>query len=388
MFSSSAGRVVRTSASHGVASANASRCIAARAGASGHQRRLSSSKASVPPNEDEGRKVAAGTSGEGKSNGGTAKTAAAPAAKTRKSRARTTSAVAKATTGKKVEKKEGEGWIPLNKLFPEMPEPVRATAHLKREDIQLMELFAGHLPISPTHVLPPSATDAQFASVFTPKPKWQVYTETAQQLSSAIDALESTTTAAPASSSPSEGEGIIHLDASSTSAAAMDPMMQAFRNNRPPPPPRPIEDMLAEMEKGKVGGIGGRKKGRKGKSWQTTITVTEWMDGMGHSTFRAASSPIVRLPSQQQGNVEVVVEEPSAVPVGKQPFLERMRTRQQKFLENRGGNSAAIRSPLGKRMPKMILISVKRQRKAKMKKHKLKKLRKRTRNLRRKLGKL
>merc|ERR1711981_1332007 len=186
MFSSSAGRVVRTSASHGVASANASRCIAARAGASGHQRRLSSSKASVPPNEDEGRKVAAGTSGEGKSNGGTAKTAAAPAAKTRK----------------KVEKKEGEGWIPLNKLFPEMPEPVRATAHLKREDIQLMELFAGHLPISPTHVLPPSATDAQFASVFTPKPKWQVYTETAQQLSSAIDALESTTTAAPASSSP------------------------------------------------------------------------------------------------------------------------------------------------------------------------------------------
>ena len=32
--------------------------------------------------------------------------------------------------------------------------------------------------------------------------------------------------------------------------------MQAFRNNRPPPPPRPIEDMLAEMEKGKVGGMG------------------------------------------------------------------------------------------------------------------------------------
>jgi len=163
--------------------------------------------------------------------------------------------------------------------------------------------------------------------------------------------------------------------------------MQAFRNNRPPPPPRPIEDMLAEMEKGKVGG---RKKGRKGKSWQTTITVTEWMDGLGHSTFRAASSPIVRLPSQhQQGSTVEIVEESSAAQMGRQPFLERMRTRQQKFLENRGGNSAAtIRSPLGKRMPKMILISVKRQRKAKMKKHKLKKLRKRTRNLRRKLGKL
>jgi len=36
----------------------------------------------------------------------------------------------------------------------------------------------------------------------------------------------------------------------------------------------------------------------------------------------------------------------------------------------------------------MLLISVKRQRKLKMKKHKYKKLMKRTRNLRRKLGKL
>jgi len=53
----------------------------------------------------------------------------------------------------------------------------------------------------------------------------------------------------------------------------------------------------------------------------------------------------------------------------------------QDYRERRG-----VKSPV--RKPNMLLISVKRQRKLKMKKHKYKKLMKRTRNLRRKLGKL
>jgi hypothetical protein len=124
-----------------------------------------------------------------------------------------------------------------------------------------------------------------------------------------------------------------------------------------------------------------KRRGRKGKSWQTTITVTEWMDGQGHRTFRADSSPIVRVPQLSQKVVEEPAARNSAI---RQPFLERMRVRHVRWAD-----STAVREPVrGGKRQRMLLISVKRQRKAKMKKHKLKKLRKRTRNLRRKLGKL
>lgn len=239
-------------------------------------------------------------------------------------------------------------------------------------DVCLMQLFAGQMPISPSHVLTPHASDAQFASLFTPKPKWQKYQETVEQLSGAIDGLEGAQ--ADAAAVETSAEGVIHLDAATAPASNMDEMMQAFRNNRPPPPPRPIEDLEAMVKSS------AKKRGRKGKSWMTTITVTEWMDGAGQRTFRADSTPIIRVPQAQQ-LVETIVEEPAT----KQPFLERMRSRQLRFEE--GAQKKVIRSPLAKK-PNMLLISVKRQRKAKMKKHKLKKLRKRTRNLRRKLGKL
>jgi hypothetical protein len=232
-------------------------------------------------------------------------------------------------------------------------------------DIATMQLFAGHLPISPNHVLPPPTTDAQFASIFTPKPQWQKYRETVDQLSGTIDSLESATHQQQSSRDLlSSEEPTIHLD------QQQDPMAQYYRTNRPPPPPRPMEDFEAEQ-------VVSKRRGRKGKSWQTTITVTEWMDGTGHRTFRADSSPIVRVPQGAQK----VIEEPTRKVVIRQPFLERLRVRHVRWAE--------VREPVrGGKKQKMLLISVKRQRKAKMKKHKLKKLRKRTRNLRRKLGKL
>jgi hypothetical protein len=242
-----------------------------------------------------------------------------------------------------------------------------------------MQLFAGHLPISPNTIFPQSATDKQFDAIFKPKPQWLKYKETADQLEGVIVGLEGAVPTSSENNILMSEEPTIHLDASSTPALAVmqDPLQEYYRTNRPPPPPRPIEEFGTEK---KVV----RKRGRKGKSWQTTITVTEWTDGKGRRTFAADSTPIVRV--SQASQLQKIIEEPTMDPkeisVPRQPFLQRMQARQLRWVEGK-----SIRSPLGKK-PRMLLISVKRQRKAKMKKHKLKKLRKRTRNERRKLGKL
>jgi len=61
-----------------------------------------------------------------------------------------------------------------------------------------------------------------------------------------------------------------------------------------------------------------------------------------------------------------------------QPFLDRMKIRQKRYQQYREDRAEKDRGT-------MLLISVKRQRKLKMKKHKYKKLMKKTRLLRRKL---
>ena len=138
MFSSSAaGRVCSVTARTTAPASTTSsvRSIAASCSSSSrHQRRLSSSKASVPPNEDsEGRKVAAAS--KSNTSGSTRKSRANKSARNAASSSASTSAAGAETvkTGAVAREKKQDGWVPLKTLFPEMPEPVRATNHLKRE---------------------------------------------------------------------------------------------------------------------------------------------------------------------------------------------------------------------------------------------------------------
>lgn len=98
--------------------------------------------------------------------------------------------------------------------------------------------------------------------------------------------------------------------------------------------------------------------------YTTTLTITESTSPSGEATFAASASPIVAR--------EV-----------KQPFLERLQARQEQ-LETVWNRRARDQGPGLSRT--MWAISVKRQRKLKMKKHKYKKLMRRTRNLRRREG--
>jgi hypothetical protein len=119
----SVGRVT-TAVRASTASSNGSTAIAR--GIAGHARRPSSSKANIPPNEDEGKRIVSGGTKAAKSS-----SAPSSSATTRKSRAkglRNASLAVPPTT-----KVGRESFVPLNTLFPDMPEPVRATNHLKKE---------------------------------------------------------------------------------------------------------------------------------------------------------------------------------------------------------------------------------------------------------------
>lgn len=110
------------------------------------------------------------------------------------------------------------------------------------------------------------------------------------------------------------------------------------------PPPPPMANTLVKIDE--VEKAAGEPQYRR---YTTVITIDESTDANGEITYSAHSSPLQAEPSR---------------------FLERMQIRQMqsRMREN-----------------DMLAISVKRQRKLKMKKHKYKKLMRRTRNLRRRL---
>lgn len=178
--------------------------------------------------------------------------------------------------------------------------------------------------------------------------------------------------------SPSNQDGVTHLDGAPR-LKSLDEQIASFRPFNPPPPPQPFP---TEPAKG-----ADKKKAAskpKQKSYETTIIVTEYTDQHGKRSYTAESSPIVQIPNPAEN---AAVEEPQRV-----PFIERMRrhrqqqlqlSRRQKIQAGSGLRKYQRRAPSATRQNVMLLISVKRQRKLKMKKHKYKKLMKRTRNLRR-----
>ncbi len=121
----------------------------------------------------------------------------------------------------------------------------------------------------------------------------------------------------------------------------------------PPPAPQPLntpESLLA-----------GAEAAESHRTYTTVVTIEETTDVFGDVTYSASHSPLIS-------------EDPT--PARPQKFLERMHIRQEQYRINHPEQTG------------MLAISVKRLRKLKMKKHKYKKLMKRTRNLRRRLDRI
>ena len=196
------------------------------------------------------------------------------------------------------------------------------------------------------------------------------------------------------SQSPSNNtsDGVKHLDGQPRMKSLEDLVAQ-FKPFRAPPPPRPfVEQGEQKLEKKTTSPTQKSARGRaKQKTFTATITVTESTDANGQKTYSASSSPIVRLPdtAEQQEQRDQRDHSTTQQATSSQRTSRRDRMRRQKqLLYANTSNVIVYRIPTGlrgERVRKIFAISVKRQRKLKMKKHKYKKLMKRTRNLRRRL---
>ncbi|KAI4198577.1 MAG: hypothetical protein LQ346_002730 [Caloplaca aetnensis] len=297
--------------------------------------------------------------------------------------------------------------------------------------VHVASFFSRHRPISVTTSFPPASSESAFSSIFGPKPlsKTQSF-DVINAVSSAIDNLENAafqahedtyTEPTHMQSTPSRrsnSKAVKHLDSindndtTTTQVISLDisDLSQSFRHFVPPPPPVPQSDVRSSTTSPASSPSKRRSVAPvKERTYSTTLTIVEHIHPSGESTYAASVSPIVRSSARPpkrggsssstslssrvrtRGNEAPMMDvtppsssfpspstsssSPPQRGFPPQPFLERMRKRQQVWEDGMTEKKRQI----------WQAISVKRQRKLKMKKHKYKKLMRKTRNLRRRL---
>jgi hypothetical protein len=268
-------------------------------------------------------------------------------------------------------------------------------------DFWLSTFFSLHHPLSLANPIPSPASEETFNSIFESKPRldaWENGNSAEKRPEDVIIALQETIENLEGNNSTqdeagvrwevlqeSSSSGVKHLNGPPR-ARTIDDLVTQFKPFQPPPPPQafPVEPKASEKKRA-------RSAKPKSKQYQTTIVVTESTAPDGQTTYTTSQSPLVRIQTAKESKIlNVISRQPH------QPFLQRAWRKNQAYLESQRKTihsiTAAASNPLrsinqvpSMRKPHMRLISVKRQRKLKMKKHKYKKLMKRTRNLRRRL---
>lgn len=224
----------------------------------------------------------------------------------------------------------------------------------------LSSFFSLHRPISVTQMMPKSVTDEQFASIFAPRTKASKITDAMSTLSSTIDDLEGPMASMTIDGQHTSNDGMQRMEirnpdgTESSIYLQVDAMSGDFLPFRPPPLPQPQSNMEAD-------GVAAEAE----LAEETPV----------HRSYKAMFT--IEETTEPDGQIRIVAHSPRIMQ-DQQPrsFVERLAQRQLKLDESRG---------VGRAGRDMYAISVKRQRKLRMKKKKYKKLMRRTRNLRRKL---
>lgn len=408
MFSSKLTRVAHrattiSNATPSPAQRTASQCFAtASQQRRPHQRRHSSSKASCPPDSSNKPAPAAENSTQASGPEKTPK---------RTSRLKRTQVEKTAKGKEEANQFAGLPTVPDTKNVGEkgknLPEISNGTYTNLPSDFWLSTFFSLHHPLSLANPLPPPASEETFNSIFESKPQADVWENgnSAEKrpedviiaLQDTIETLEGTGASQEEAGvrwevlqeSSSNNNNVKHLDGPPR-PRTIDELVMQFRPFQPPPPPQafPVETKAPEKKRA-------RAAKPKNKHFRTTIDITESTAADGHRTYTASQTPLVQIPNPTESKTLDVSATTSRQP--HQPFLQRAWRKHQAYLQSQrksGLSVSAVHNPLrhvrraptpGLRKPQMRLISVKRQRKLKMKKHKYKKLMKRTRNLRRRL---
>ncbi|KAL8802133.1 MAG: hypothetical protein Q9182_003999 [Xanthomendoza sp. 2 TL-2023] len=345
-----------------------------------HQRNHSSSKASSSSKGGEARPLTTA------SDAPTKEAPTVPTAAEKRSSGRRTSKIAPKQAPAKVRRD----------TYPNIPS-VPSTQNVHPWNVHIASLFSQNRPISLTHPFPTPSTESQFSSIFESKAARKTpFQDVIYTLSFAIESLDNAAAQheqhhTGTKRSPSITE-MTHLDGESQYPTIdMNELSKHFRPFVPPPPPVPFDESSTALLPPTTPK---RRKAVKQRTFSTTLIITEQAHPNGHKIYQARISPIrethsplstrqeEQLPStipqtyedQQDDLVEIIDITP---PSGRQPFRERMRNRHQAWEDGLEGKKRQI----------WRAISVKRQRKLKMKKHKYKKLMRRTRNLRRRMDK-
>ncbi|KAK3673477.1 hypothetical protein LTR78_006711 [Recurvomyces mirabilis] len=402
-----------------------------------HQRRPSSSKASCPPDSSKPTPAAKGAAAVTATSAeeSQAQSQATPK-NVRKSKRGAygprTSKVAEVLMPGREREREGQ----TADQFARLP-AVPGVQHLGDKDVGLSSFFSLHRPMSVTTTIPPPASIEAFNTIFDTRlthdpwadgdsaqrrPEDVIYT-----LHNTIESLETKARANQddgvrwevIQESPTNADnGVKHLDgAPMPKIKSLEELVAQFTPFRPPPPPSPFASEQQQQQQKTTSTKRATTKASSRrplavptttqatgqKSYQTTITILETTAANGEQSYSASHTPIVQVTDPaQQTSLENGIRDPSSTEEVKQPrrtnFMQRRRAfllsshQQRAHLTSRAGSAIhrgrAIKhapSTAGKGNVRMYAISVKRQRKLKMKKHKYKKLMKRTRNLRRRL---
>lgn len=250
----------------------------------------------------------------------------------------------------------------------------RRQAHgLTLAALGLSTFFSLHRPISVTHSMPKSVTEESFATIFDLRSKPMSTSEVISTLSRTADDLDgamakmtiSEQTEADANGDPVRKVDLQHADGTESSVyVQLNAMAGQFVPFRPPPAPeaRPASEANADVEAAAASHSLLADDAPQHRVYKALFTIEESTDTNGEVRVMAHSPRIVD-------------DDAAAAP---RSFLERMARRQLMFDEARPADRGTT----------MHALSVRRQRKLKMKKAKYKKLMKKTRNLRRKLDRL
>ncbi|KAM0305400.1 hypothetical protein HYE67_008681 [Fusarium culmorum] len=236
------------------------------------------------------------------------------------------------------------------KKLPSVP----STHHMSQEALGLSSFFSLHRPISVTQTMPRAVTDEHFASIFAARSRNNKLADTESTLSSTIEQLEGPM--AQMTIGGQEGQEVMHKvdiknpdGTESSMYLQIDTMSGEFLPFRPPP--------LPQVE-------------AAGESESAVAEAEAVEDVPQHRVYKALFT--IEESTDPDGQIRIMAHSPRIMQDQPRSFLERLALRQLKFDEAQGRRD-------------MHAISVKRQRKLKMKKKKYKKLMKRTRVLRRKL---
>lgn len=238
-----------------------------------------------------------------------------------------------------------------------------------------------HRPISVTHSIPKTITEEAFASIFNhARSKGRNVNDVISTLSRTTEDLEGAMAQMTVSNQPepdANGDPVRKIDVrhpdgtESSVYVQLNSMAGEFAPFQPPPAPE-VQGVSANGSESR------QLESAASAAEEQHQLADEGQQQQQHRVYKALFT--IEESTDEAGQVRVMAHSPQIVQNEGAPrsFLERMARRQTLFDEAQSGS----------RDRTMQAISVKRQRKLKMKKKKYKKLMKRTRNERRKLDRL